>query len=357
VVAGLEYVFYRKQRAAFEKLSSSLDQFHSQLQLLVGLFRVFEKEEFTSAKGQKLKEQLKSEKGFASQQFERLDFWVGFLNHCMRNQIVILFAMLLQLNVITAYYIDRWRLENAKHILNWLKALGELEAMTSLSIYAYENETNAYPTIKARKDKIFSGKNLGHPLLPKDVCVSNDVTMNPECRLLIVSGSNMAGKSTFLRTVGVNAVLAYSGLPVRADELTISPLALGMTLTIQDSLQDGKSRFYSEIDTIRRIRNLMDGDTPVLFVLDELLSGTNSNERLIGSEALLRKFMTLKTLGMVTTHDLSLTELASSLQETKNIYLSEKWTDGKPDFDYKVNEGVQKQGNALQWMRALGLEV
>jgi len=352
-----QYLFSRKMRPVYEKLTLSLDRFHKQLKLLVALMKEYEKETFDSKKMSALQADLKSETGFASQQFKKLDFWVAFMDHCMRNQFVILFAMLLQLNVLVLYYIDKWRCENGSHVLTWLKALGECEAMTALSAYAYENPDNIFPNIKNKEELLFEAKDLGHPLLPKNECVRNDIEMNQQTRLLIVSGSNMAGKSTFLRTIGCNGVLAYTGAPVRAKELTISPMAFGMTLKIQDSLQDGQSRFYSEIDRIRRIRDLMDGDFPVMFVLDELLSGTNSHERLIGSEALLRQFLKKHSLGLVTTHDLALTDLGKSLDQAKNIYLAEKWSEGKPDFEYKIYEGVQKQGNALQWMRALGLDV
>ena len=204
---------------------------------------------------------------------------------------------------------------------------------------------------------------MTHPLLPAGACVPNDVVLGsdgsgPRPHLLLVSGSNMSGKSTLLRTVGVNAVLALAGGPVRARRLALSPLALGATLRIQDSLQEGRSRFYAEITRLREIVDLCNGPVPVLFLLDEMLSGTNSHDRRIGAEAVLRALIYRRAIGLVTTHDLALAEIADAAgPAAANVHFEDEIRDGKIAFDYRMRPGVVRKSNALALMRAVGLDV
>ena len=198
---------------------------------------------------------------------------------------------------------------------------------------------------------------LGHPLLSHEECVANDMMLGGDTRLWVLSGSNMSGKSTFLRSLGLNIVLALAGAPVRAKTFSVPVLAIGATLRVQDSLMDGQSRFYAEIDRLRRIQDVTEQSRPVLYLFDELLSGTNSHERAQGATAFLKTLVGRQTLGIVTTHDLALTSLADHLPEAKNMYLAENWSEGKPQFSYTLHEGFQKEGNALRWMRSLGMDV
>ena len=168
----------------------------------------------------------------------------------------------------------------------------------------------------------------------------------------------MSGKSTLLRTVGVNVVLALAGGPVCARRLTLSPLAIGATLRIHDSLQEGRSRFYAEITRLRQIVDLAAGPVPVLFLLDELLSGTNSHDRRVGAEAILRGLLDRNAIGIATTHDLALTEMAAPLAaRAANVHFEDDLRDGKMTFDYQMRPGVVQKSNALALMRAVGLEV
>jgi DNA mismatch repair ATPase MutS len=166
----------------------------------------------------------------------------------------------------------------------------------------------------------------------------------------------MSGKSTLLRTVGVNAVLALAGAPVRASRLTISPLALGATLRIQDSLQAGTSRFYAEIQRFRHIMDLTAGNRPVLFLLDEILHGTNSHDRALGAEAIVRGLLERGAIGLVTTHDLALSAVADGLApRAANVHFADELKDGQMFFDYRIRAGVVRKSNALELMRAVGL--
>ena len=186
----------------------------------------------------------------------------------------------------------------------------------------------------------------------------NDVRLGDAPRLLLVSGSNMSGKSTLLRSVGVAAVFAQAGAPVCARKLTLSPLAVGASLRVFDSLQEGHSHFYNEIRRLRSILELTRGSRAVLFLLDEILHGTNSHDRRIGAEAVVRSLLERGALGLVTTHDLALAQIADELGErAANVHFEDQVTDGAIRFDYRMRPGVVTRSNALALMRAIGLEV
>jgi DNA mismatch repair ATPase MutS len=168
----------------------------------------------------------------------------------------------------------------------------------------------------------------------------------------------MSGKSTLMRTVGLNAVLALAGAPVRAQRLRLTPLAIGTCLRHTDSLQEHRSGFYTEALRIRSICDLLDGPLPVLFLFDELLSGTNSKDRRVAAEGVVRTMLSRGAIGMVTTHDLSLTEIAAIFPEqVENVHLQDKVENGKMSFDYKLRDGIITHSNALELMRMIGLDV
>ena len=176
--------------------------------------------------------------------------------------------------------------------------------------------------------------------------------------MLLVSGSNMSGKSTYLRTVGVNVVLALAGAKVAAARLALTPLRVGATLRIQDSLQAGRSRFYAEITRLKELSDLAGGEVPLLFLLDEILHGTNSHDRRIGAEAVVRGFVERAAIGLVTTHDLALARIADDLSpRAANVHFEDQLCDGRICFDFRLRPGVVQKSNALALMRAVGLDV
>jgi DNA mismatch repair ATPase MutS len=183
------------------------------------------------------------------------------------------------------------------------------------------------------------------------------VHLDDRQRLLIVSGSNMSGKSTLLRTIGTNVVLALAGAPVRAHRLTLTPFAVGAAIRIVDSLQDGTSRFYAEVKRLSQIVAIGRGPLPLLFLLDEILSGTNSHDRAIGAEAIVRSLAAEGALGLITTHDLALARIADSLDAAVNVHFEDHLEDGRMCFDYTMRPGVVTKSNALALMRAVGLSV
>jgi DNA mismatch repair ATPase MutS len=261
-----------------------------------------------------------------------------------------------------AWMVQHWRLQHGADVRRWLDAAGQFEAFSSLAAYHYERPADPFPVVLPQSDDvprpILHGRGLGHPLIPAARMVRNDVSLTDETRLLVISGSNMSGKSTLLRTVGINTVMALAGAPVRAAELHLTPLAIGATLRIQDSLQDGRSRFYAEITRIREIADIAHRGEPLLFLLDELLHGTNSHDRVIGSSGILRGLVERGAIGLITTHDLALTALVEPLKpRAANVHFDDWFEGSEMRFDYTMKPGPVTRSNAVALMRAVGLDV
>jgi DNA mismatch repair ATPase MutS len=255
-----------------------------------------------------------------------------------------------------AFAAEAWRLASGSAVRRWVDAVGEIEALSSLAGYAWERPADPFPSI-VPGSAFFEGEALGHPLLPDDRFIRNDVKLGGNLRLLIVSGSNMSGKSTLLRTAGVNAVLALAGAPVRAKSLSLSPLSIGASIRVTDSLQGGTSRFYAEIKRLRQIVDLAAAG-PLLFLLDELLHGTNSHDRRIGAEAVVCGLVERGAIGLITTHDLALTHIAETLGDRAvNVHFEDHIENGQINFDYRLRAGIVTKSNALELMRSVGLDV
>jgi hypothetical protein len=331
------------------------------LALLANLLAHVEQAPFSSSRLRRLRDALEATTqgghGLApSRRVARLGNLIELLDS-RRNQFFAPIALLLLWGTQIAYAIERWRAESGPSIEQWLAAVGDFEALCALAAYAYENPTDPFPEIDS-DGPLYDGHELGHPLVPRKVMVPNDLKLSRDMRVLVVSGSNMSGKSTFLRTVGINAVLAQAGAPVRARRLRLSPLAVGATLRIQDSLQEGRSRFYAEVLRVRQVVELTRGQLPLLFLLDEIFAGTNSHDRRLGAEAVVCGIVRAGAIGLVTTHDLSLTHIAEKLApQAANIHFADRFEDGVMKFDYRVHPGVVRHSNALALMRAVGLEV
>ena len=252
---------------------------------------------------------------------------------------------------------ERWRRDHGQVIREWVGALGEFEALSSLAGYSYEHPLDPFPEL-TEGPATFVAAELGHPLLPAAKCVRNDVSIEAPTRILLVSGSNMSGKSTLLRTVGINSVLAMAGAPVRAQSLRLTPLQVGASIRVNDSLHEGASRFYAEITRLREIYGLLERDLAVLFLLDELLQGTNSKDRLIGAEGIVRAFAQAGAIGLVSTHDLALTDIGGLAPGTlRNVHFQDELLDGQMRFDFILRSGVVTKSNGIELMRAVGLNV
>ncbi|MDX1579086.1 MAG: DNA mismatch repair protein MutS [Gemmatimonadota bacterium] len=271
------------------------------------------------------------------------------------NQIFLPLALPLLWGTNGAFAIDRWRMAHGAEIGGCIRAVGELEALLDLARFAWERPETTFPRVETGPPRL-EGEALTHPLLPAGT--PNDLSLDATRSLLVVTGSNMSGKSTLLRTVGVNVVLARAGAPVHARSLELSELAVGASIRTVDSLMDGASRFYAEIRAIKRAMDVAETDPPGLFLLDELLHGTNSHDRRIGAASIVRGFLERGAIGIVTTHDLALAEIAAELGErAENAHFEFALEDDEVRFDYELRPGVVRSGNALDIMREAGLDI
>ncbi len=276
-----------------------------------------------------------------------------------------LFRVFLNAIVPWDFFVAR-RLEGLKaqlgsNLATWLTVLFELEALASLANFAYLNPHCAFPDISADKKAPFSftAEKLGHPLLPDSQKKANDFSLNDRGEIVLITGSNMSGKSTFLKTVGINLCLAFAGGPVDAKLLKTSLFRIYTCIKINDSVTDGFSFFYAEVKRLKALLNQleMDKGLPVLFLIDEIFKGTNNRERLIGSRSYIETLVDKNGLGIVTTHDLELTNLADKIQEVKNFHFREDVVDGRMVFDYKMRPGPCPSTNALKIMQMEGLPI
>jgi DNA mismatch repair ATPase MutS len=253
--------------------------------------------------------------------------------------------------------IEHWRIQHGEALRAWLDAWAEFEALNALANYAYENAENTFPEFSTREAR-FEAEALGHPLIPDASCVRNDVHLNRESRFYLVSGSNMSGKTTLLRAIGLNAVLAFAGAPVRARVLRLSRLSVCASLSVVDSLLNGKSKFMAEVDRLRQILEAATRDVSVLFLIDEIFGGTNSRDRRAAAEAVVRTLVNRGAIGALSTHDLALSEIAD-LEELGGVNVHTGSRDGRDpmDFDYRLKPGVTNEANALAIARMAGVPV
>ena len=351
------YAFLKKRADA---TLAGFDCNEDGLMLFAAILKRLEGETFASARLRHLQGELKNgDPEPASHAIRRLARTVTWID--ARDSF---FMKLIDLPVLYSLQVgfsaEAWRRRWGRRVRTWISVVGEMEALLSLAAYAYEHPGDPFPEVAEAEnaDAHFVGEDLGHPLIAAARCVRNSVRLDAKTRVLLVSGSNMSGKSTLLRTVGINLVLAMAGAPIRGKSLRLSPLALGTRIRSTDSLQEGRSNFYTEILRIRQVFTLAERQVPLLFLFDELLEGTNSHDRRIGAEALLRALAGHGAIGIVTTHDLALTEVAVTLDgAARNVHFEDQIANGEMSFDYKLRDGVVPKSNALELMRWIGLKV
>jgi hypothetical protein len=324
------------------------------LDLLVEVLEILERARFSSPKLRHLQAALTVDGMLPSAAVKKLDRITGYLES-RRNPLVRVFDSFVFYTVQLTFWAESWRREFGPAIRGWLAAVGELEALASLSGYAFEHPNDSWPEfVDARS--LFEAESFAHPLLPEDKAIRNDLKLGDGMQLIVLSGPNMSGKSTFIRGIGINAVLAQCGAPVRAKRLRMSQLAIGASICILDSLQGGVSRFYAEIKRLKLISDSAQGPIPVIFLLDELLSGTNSHDRLLGTQMVVGTLVQRGAIGMVTTHDLALTQIPENMNgKARNYHFEDHLENGQLAFDFKIKAGVVQTSNALRLMQTIGL--
>lgn len=374
-VVGVALVQLRIQPAAAQ-VFEGIDSAARHVALLGGLLARLETERFRAPHLAALRARLDVAGEPPSRQVARLTRLMEQVDS-RHNAFARLFGFFVVWDVHLAHAVERWRLASGPKLGTWLDTVGEMEALVSLAGYRFERPGDVWPELLDAPPR-FEAEGVAHPLLNARA-VANDVLLDGRPQVLVLSGSNMSGKSTLLRAIGVNTVLAQAGAPVRARRLRMSPLAVGASIRILDSLQDGSSRFHAEIVRLRAILartsppapspdNTSSRDDaapdappaalPVLFLIDECLHGTNSHDRRIGADAVVRSLVERGAVGLVTTHDLALTAITDALgPRAENVHFTDHFTNGKLRFDYTLRAGVVGKGNALELMRSVGFDV
>ncbi|RRA47428.1 mismatch repair protein [Acidipila sp. EB88] len=360
-VLAVEWLFARSLNRRLRANLAGVEAAGNYLQLYAKLLRLVEAETLDAPLLRTLQQKLGRQSASASQAIARLATLVQ-LQDSLDNLFMRLLNLPLLYSVQLAYAVQRWRSLHGAHVRDWLNALSEMEALLSLATYSYEHPDDPFPTIEEGKPS-FAVEEMGHPLIPANKCVRNSVALGSneaDTRVLLISGSNMSGKSTLMRTAGVNLVLALCGAPVRCRSMRLTPLRLAASLLVNDSLQAGHSRFYAEVERLQRICAMAENATGprVLFLLDELLQGTNSKDRLTGAQGITRALHAAGAIGMITTHDLALSEMADAKQlGLRNVHFEDQIVDGRMQFDFELRDGIVTRSNGIELMRLIGLKV
>jgi hypothetical protein len=327
------------------------------LRIFSALVGRLEEESFTAPLLQSLRAALAVGGRPASKRIGRLGRLLDWLDSGDHTLIRLIRPLVLW-NEQLAISFEKWRAASGGDIANWLRAVAQFEALSSFGAAAFEHPQWSMPQLIDSSEPHFEARGLKHPIIPAAECVPNDVSLNSAQPMLVVSGSNMSGKSTLLRAIGLNAALALAGSAVPSASLELTQLQIGASIRINDSLQDHRSRFFAEITRIRHIVDLTRAGKPVLFLLDELLSGTNSHDRRIGAAGIVRELLRTRSIGLITTHDLALAEIPQDVARgIVNVHFEDQMNGTEMRFDYKLKSGVVTHSNALALMRAVGLEI
>jgi hypothetical protein len=357
VVLLIEAAVLYRIRARLDQVLDPAERAFDDLATFAGLLQRIERERFASPPMRALVIALASGGRSASSSIARLSTIAQLAgsrdNLAVRWFFAVPFLYALQVGLAA----ERWRRAHGTAVRAWVDAAGRFEALSSLAQYGFERPDDRFPEL-VEGEACFRADGIAHPLIAVAQCVRNDVDLSGRTRVLLVSGSNMSGKCTLLRAVGLNTVLAMAGAPVRAHSLRLTPLQVGASIRVNDSLREGSSRFYAEITRLRQLNDLAEEGLPLLFLLDEMLQGTNSKDRRIGAEGVLRSFIERGAIGLASTHDLALTELRG-LEEgaLRNVHFEDAIVDGRMQFDFRLRDGVVTQSNGIELMRAIGLRV
>lgn len=344
-------------RRQIRTVAQRMDNVDSALRQFGAVIDVFERHTVEEPSIRDLQNRFHSESETASQAIGRLSRLTQWLNNAIRNQFFAPIAWACGMFVLVTFLLEQWRQKHGRDVADWLETTACLEASLSVAGYSFDHPDDCLPVICDDHPELIA-EDLGHPLLRESDCVRNSVSLTQGMPLLLISGSNMSGKSTFLRSLGASVVLTLCGSVVRAKSFRTYPFQVATAMRISDSLQEGRSLFFTVVRRLKTVVDLTEQPRIVLFLLDEILNGTNSNDRRRGAEAIIRSLVARHALGIVTTHDLALTKIADSMSDQAlNKHFEDTITDGQMTFDYKLRDGVVERSNAIALMRMLGLEV
>ena len=318
------------------------------------LLSIIEKEDWGSKYNKKIHDELLTRRHYASASIAQLNKYVNGFDQRMNVFVAIFLEGFLLWDFHFIEKIEHWKEVYGQHFTDWMDALAEYDALISLATCAYNNNDFIYPELSA--DSVFTARNLGHPLIPGTDRVANDFSLAKKGDFAIVTGANMSGKSTFLRTVAINQILAATGMPVCATEFTCSPMSLYTSMRTSDSLAKNESYFYAELVRLKELLELLQTDNNVFIILDEILKGTNSHDKQKGSKMVLEKIIEMHGTGIIATHDLELTRIEDDYPEKISNHCFEIDIDeAEISFDYKLHQGVTQKMNAILLMKQMGI--
>jgi hypothetical protein len=344
-------------RRKIRSVAHQMNDVDSALRQFGAVIGVFERHAVEEPAIRDLQNRFHSESETASQAIRKLGRLTQWLNNAVRNQFFAPIAWACGLFVLLTFLLDRWRRKHGRDVADWLETTACLEASLSVAGYTFDHPHDCLPVISDTQPELIA-EQLGHPLLKESVCVRNSVSLTRKKPLLLISGSNMSGKSTFLRSLGASVVLTLCGSVVRAKSFRTYPFQIATAMRVSDSLQEGRSLFFTVVRRLKTVVDLTEQPRIVLFLLDEILNGTNSHDRRRGAEAVIRSLVARHALGIVTTHDLALTQIADSMSDqADNKHFEDRINNGQMTFDYTLRDGVVERSNAIALMRMLGLDV
>jgi len=348
---GIIGTYTKRINKIHDNLSRKFDSIEKYRQLI----SLIEKESFNSTLLSKLKSVFVNENTSASKNIKELKSLTDKLDARMNIVVAILLNGILLWDINVMCGIENWRKKNKNLFMKWVDAIGEFDAFISLGMYAHNNPSFVFPEVETNHFTI-EAENLGHPLIQDTVLVKNNYNISHAPKVDLLTGANMAGKSTFLRTIGVNLTIAMIGAPVCASRYKFSPIHLFTSLRTNDSLQENESFFYAELKRLHLLTEQYEQGKQVFFLLDEILKGTNSKDQHAGSEALIKKILRLNGVGIVATHDVELSKLSAQFPEqVRNLCFEITIKDNKLNFDYKLSEGVCSTMNASFLMKTMGI--
>ena len=357
-------VFYLSNLKRLKYFFEVISQLDDELSKFRQIFKYLETYPYSSNRNlAALCEPFLGHKKLPSRQLRKIKFVSAAIGLRMNPIMALILNVAFPWDFFFASLIDRYRDEIAQQLPRCLNAWEKLEASISLANFAYLNPDYTFPEfISDCRDKdqsIFAAKGLGHPLIPADQKVCNDFSLNKSGETFIITGSNMSGKSSFLKAIGVNLCLAYSGGPVNAESFHSALFRVFTCIKINDSIVDGFSFFYTEVKRLKALLDALQEDHqfPLFFLIDEIFKGTNNRERLIGSRSYIQNLVGQNGSGLIATHDLELIKLADQFPSITNCHFREEVADGKMVFDYKLRPGPCPTTNALKIMRLEGLPV
>jgi hypothetical protein len=355
-VFGVNFIFYFTRFRKISKLQEQVSRSSELLKAYSAIIKLIETREFTSPLLQKLQLTFREEIT-ASDRIRQLSKLVGRLDYRLNVLVSTPLNLLFFTDIHFCLALERWKRGHASRIPVWFTSMAEFEVLSSLANMAFNNPGWVCPRV-TEDYFVFSAQEMGHPLIPAGRRISNSFTAKGAAKAIIVTGSNMSGKSTFLRTCGVNTVLAFTGAPVCASAFTVSLVRLHSSMRISDSLEENISSFYAELRRLRAIIAGAESDPKVFLLLDEILRGTNSDDRYTGSVALIKQLTGYGAVAMVATHDLRLAGLEQELpQSIQNYHFDVKVNDEELFFDYRLTPGICSSFNASLLMKKMGIRV